>query len=298
MNYILYNPKSNNENNDLNIIPGKEELERRGAKQICMLDLDVREFCSSLCESDKVFICGGDGTLHHFVNKLGDMMIPCPTFVIRSGTGNDFLNDIGQKDNSTLVDIREHINNLPLGEVKGSWRRFINGVGFGLDGAVCQGVEEFKKKTNKKANYSLIALKLLMLTFKRPNAKVTVDGETREYQDVWAISTMHGKYYGGGLMIAPTQDRREGKLSVMVMHGGTRVKALTLFAGLSNGSHIKCKKIVEIIEGDEVTVEFDVPHALQIDGEVELDVTSYSARSARSVYNEKTASEALSDAKV
>ena len=28
MNYILYNPKSNSENNDLNIIPGKAELEK------------------------------------------------------------------------------------------------------------------------------------------------------------------------------------------------------------------------------------------------------------------------------
>ena len=46
MNYILFNPKSNSEHNDLNIIPGKAELERRGVKQISLLDLDVRGFCS------------------------------------------------------------------------------------------------------------------------------------------------------------------------------------------------------------------------------------------------------------
>ena len=58
MNYILYNPKSNSENNDLNIIPGKEELERRGAKQISLLEINAREFCQTLTEGDKVFICG------------------------------------------------------------------------------------------------------------------------------------------------------------------------------------------------------------------------------------------------
>ena len=57
MNYILYNPKSNSENNDLNIIPGKDELERLGAKQISLLDVDVRKFCTTLTESDRVLIC-------------------------------------------------------------------------------------------------------------------------------------------------------------------------------------------------------------------------------------------------
>ena len=283
MNYFLYNPKSNNDNNELNIVTeGGDGCQV--AMKICLLDLDVPKFASQLSCEDRVFICGGDGTLHHFANNAWSIDFPCPVCVIRSGTGNDFLNDIGQKDNSNLIDIREFLKDLPMAEMNGEQRRFLNGVGFGLDGEVCLGVEQFKKKNpKKKASYTAVALKLLMLTYKRPNAKVTVDGVTKEYNDVWAVSTMKGKYYGGGLMIAPTQERSSGKLSVMIMHGGSRVKALTLFAGLNNGSHIKCKKIVEIIEGDEVCVEFDAPSALQIDGEVYLDVTKYSARTEKAV---------------
>lgn len=277
MNYFLYNPKSNNSNNDLNIIDDKT-MAKQKAKKICLLDLDVPAFASELSEDDRVFICGGDGTLHHFSNNAWGIDFPCPVCVIRSGTGNDFLNDIGQKDNSNLIDIRPHLKDLPLAEINGHKRRFLNGVGFGLDGEVCLGVEEFKRRNpHKKASYTAVALKLLMLTYKRANAKVTVDGITRVYKDVWAVSTMKGKYYGGGLMIAPTQVRTSGKLSVMVMHGGTRTKALTLFAGLNKGTHIKCKQIVEIIEGDDVCVEFDAPSALQIDGEVYLNVRKYTA---------------------
>ena len=296
MNYFLYNPKSNNDNNELNIIT-EDGDNRQVAMKICLLDLDVKHFATQLCDSDRVFICGGDGTLHHFANNAYGIEFPCPLYVIRSGTGNDFLNDIGQKDNSNLVDIREFIRDLPESCINGEvTRKFINGVGFGLDGEVCLGVDEFKKKNpKKKASYTLVALKLLMLTYKRPNGRVTVDGVTREYNDIWAVSTMKGKYYGGGLMIAPTQERSSGKISVMVMHGGTRAKALTLFAGLNKGSHIKCKKIVEIIEGDEVLVEFDAPSALQIDGEVYLDVTKYSARTGHTAANDtEAAQEALS----
>lgn len=281
MNYFLYNPKSNNDNNELNIVTENGDG-RQIAMKICLLDLDIRSFASQLSEEDRVFICGGDGTLHHFANNAWGIEFPCPVCVIRSGTGNDFLNDIGQKDNSNLIDIRSFLGDLPLAEINGEKRRFLNGVGFGLDGEVCLGVEDFKKKhPKKKANYTAVALKLLMFTYQRPNANVTVDGVTKEYRDVWAVSTMKGKYYGGGLMIAPTQERSSGKLSVMVMHSGTRAKALTLFAGLNKGSHIKCKKMVEIIEGDEVLVEFDAPMALQIDGEVYLDVERYGASTCK-----------------
>lgn len=278
MNYILYNPKSNNENNDLNIIPDREELERLGVKKICLLDLDVASFASQLTENDRVFICGGDGTLHYFANNVHEICFPCPIFAIKSGTGNDFLKDIGQDDSGKLIDIREYIRDLPIGEFNGKARRFINGIGFGLDGAVCHGVEKFKKKTDKKkASYISIALKQLLFSYKGPHAKVTVDGVTREYDDVWAVSTMKGRFYGGGCMIAPTQKRESGRLSVMVMHGGSRLKALSLFIKLGSGGHIKCREIVEIIEGDDVAVEFDVPHILQIDGEVEIGVTEYRA---------------------
>lgn len=283
MNYILYNPKSNSENNDLNIIPGKDELERLGAKQISLLDVDVRKFCTTLTESDRVLICGGDGTLHHFVNNTRGISFPCPVSVVRSGTGNDFLNDIGQTEPDKLIDVREYISSLPEVEIDGEKRLFINGVGMGIDGAVCDGVEQYKKKTGKKANYTAIALKLLAYKYKRPSATVVVDGVEHRFKDVWMASAMHGRFFGGGMMISPTQDRTSGKLSLMVMHGGSRPKILTIFPSVFKGTHIKHTEIVEIFECDEVTVTYDIPIAFQADGETKSDMLTYTARSSRLV---------------
>lgn len=278
MNYFLYNPRSNNDNNDLSIVPDAGAENRDVARKICLLDLDVKAFVSGLTPRDRVYICGGDGTLHHFANNSWGVDFPCPVYVIRSGTGNDFLNDIGQQDNFELVDVRKYLAELPEAEMNGKRRRFLNGVGFGLDGEVCLGVENFKKNhPGKKASYAAIAVKLLLLTYQRPNARVTVDGVTKLYRDVWAVSTMKGKYYGGGLKVAPGQERSGGKLSVIVMHGGSRVKALSLFAVLGKGEHVKNKQIVEVIEGYDVKVEFDQPSVLQIDGEVYLNVSRYRA---------------------
>jgi len=283
MNYILYNPKSKSEHNDLNIIPGKAELERRGAKQISLLEVDLSEFLPTLTAEDKLYLCGGDGTLHHFVNNARGFKFSCPVFVIRSGTGNDFLNDIGQTDPETLIDVSMYLSDLPEVEIDGEKRLFINGVGMGIDGEVCDGVEQYKKKTGKKANYTAIALKLLAYKYKRPSATVTVDGVIHHFNDVWMASAMHGRYFGGGMMIAPTQDRNTGKMSVMVMHGGSRPKILTIFPSVFNGGHIKHKEIVEIFECDEVTVKFDIPIGFQADGEVKPLMLTYTARSANFV---------------
>lgn len=278
MNYILYNPKSNNENNDLNIIHGAEHLEDIGVKKICWLGLDVAAFCSELTSDDRVMICGGDGTLHYFANNTYDFDFPCPVYALRSGTGNDFLTDIGQADNENLIDVREYFKDLPEVEVNGEKRRFINGVGLGIDGRVCVEVDKAKKKTNKKVSYTPVAVKLLAFDYKRPNARVTVDGVTREYTKVWMAGTMKGRYFGGGMMVAPGQDRESGKISIMVMHGGSRAKTLGVFLKIFKGTHVKHKEMIDIFEGNEVTVEFETPSDMQIDGETVENVTKYTVR--------------------
>ena len=282
MNYILYNPKANNENNDLDIIRVAEEDEKIGVTKINLLGLDVPEFCKTLTSEDKMYLCGGDGTLCRFANNAYGVEFPCPVCVIRSGTGNDFLNDIGQGKDDEPVDIREYLKGLPEVTVNGQLLRCLNGVGLGVDGAVCNGVEEFKKKTNKrKASYTAIALKELGYNYKRPSAKLYVDGEAHEYTDVWAMSTMKGKFYGGGMMIAPGQDRSSGKVSVMAMHGGSRLKTLMVFTKVKKGEHVKHTEMVEIYEGYDIRVEFDSPCYLQIDGEVIPNVLTYSVRCER-----------------
>ena len=275
--YILYNPKAHSGDNDLNIVQNGEIVDKPSIKKINLLGLDVAAFASGLKKGDRVLIRGGDGTLHNFANHARGVEFPCPVVLMRSGTGNDFLNDIGQLDSMSPVDIREYLRDLPVAKFGGRELCFVNGVGLGVDGAVCHGVELFKEKNpDKKANYTAIALQEITYKYKRPTARVIVDGVVHRYTDVWAVSTMKGKYYGGGMMIAPSQDRESGKVSVMVMHGGSRVKTLAVFTKVKTGGHIKHTEMIDVFEGYDVKVEFSAPNDLQIDGEVYTGVTRYS----------------------
>lgn len=275
--YILYNPLAHQGNNDLNIVLKGETVDKPEIKKIDITSLDVAEFVKELSPRDRILIRGGDGTLHHFANHAKGVEFPCKVFMIRSGTGNDFLNDIGQMNSVDLIDIREYLRDLPSVTFKGNKLDFVNGVGLGVDGSVCREVEAFKAKyPDKKANYTAIAIQELGFKYKRPKAKVTVDGAPHFYDNVWAVSTMKGRYYGGGMLIAPDQVRDDGKVSVIIMHGGSRVKTLSVFSKIKKGGHVKHKDMVEVLRGSDVKVEFSSPCDLQVDGEVYVGVKKYS----------------------
>ena len=276
--YVIYNP-----------LAGKGNAQEDAKLLQIVLDRELQYyditrisnyavFLSSMEEDDDLVIVGGDGTLNRFANDTQCIDIKQKIWYFPSGTGNDFARDVGCAEN--LVAITQQLKNLPSVEVKGKSYRFINAVGFGIDGYCCQEGDALRKIPNKKVNYTAIAIKGLLFRFRARNAVVTVDGKKYAYKKVWIAPTMHGKYYGGGMIPVPTQNRDSGKLSVMLFHGAGRLRTLWVFPGIFRGKHVKYKNMVAIHTGNEITVEFDRPTPLQIDGETILDVTRYTAKTA------------------
>ena len=272
--FVIYNPLSGDgkseENSKLLEMIFDDELEYFDITRIT----NYKTFFRGMEKDDYIIIAGGDGTLNRFINDTAGIDIPQEIFYLPSGNGNDFANDM-EKTSGNPFKITEYLKNLPTAEVKGKKYRFINGVGFGIDGYCCQVGDELEKIPGKKADYTKIAVKGLLFDFAPRNAKVTVDGREYFYKKVWIAPTMFGRYYGGGMMAEPQQNRNSGKLSLVVFHGAGRLRTLCIFPSIFRGEHIKHKKSVAIHTGKEITVEFDRPTPLQIDGETFRDVTSY-----------------------
>lgn len=161
--------------------------------------------------------------------------------------------------------------------VNGKTYRFLNGIGYGIDGYCCEVGDKLRETTEGNINYTAIAIKGLLFHYKPTDATVTVDGVKHKFKRVWLAPTMNGKFYGGGMMPTPNQDRTVGKLSVMVYHNLGKLKALMVFPSIFKGEHAKQKNIA-ILEGREITVEFDRPTPLQIDGETILGISSYKTK--------------------
>jgi len=277
--YILLNSKANNGQG----ITGKEEVyarikEKWGGNLIekDLTSLDVERFVSSLHPRNTVVLFGGDGTLNCFVNDLRGRPLPCPFFFSGGGTGNDFLRDVDEADKEEFVELNPHLCHLPVVEVNGKKRRFLNNVGFGIDGEVCVQAENEKAKGKKKISYSGLAIKLMLFHYKPTKARVTVDGEVHEYKHVWLATVMNGRYYGGGMKACPEQKRGDKTISILVFTGRSRLHTLLVFKNIFTGTHVK-SKLTHILSGHTIKVEYDAPRPLQIDGELELGVTSYEA---------------------
>ena len=276
--YVIYNPLAGNGNagEDAKLLQMvlDEDLEYYDMTRIT----NYKVFLSNLSTDDYLVIVGGDGTLNRFVNDTNGIEISQEILYFPSGSGNDFARELGTNGNPAVI--TRYLNNLPSVEVNGRRYRFINGVGFGIDGYCCQVGDELKKIPGKKPNYTAIAIKGLLFHFSARNAKVTVDRKMYAYQKVWIAPTMLGRYYGGGMIPTPEQDRSSGKLSLMLFHGAGRLRTLCVFPSIFKGKHVKHKNMVAVHTGHEITVEFDRPTPLQIDGETILDVTKYTASSA------------------
>jgi len=239
---------------------------------------DLEGFISTLNPDDQIVVCGGDGTLNHIINTIDTSRLEQDILYYPGGSGNDFYHDIDENRANGVYRINMYLKCIPTVKVNGTERYFLNGIGYGLDGYCCEEGDKVRVKSpGKRVNYSLIALKGLLYGFKKVKARVTVDGITQEYKNVWMAPTMNGRYYGGGMMCAPHQDRmnEKGLVSVIIVHSRFRVPLLIAFASVFKGKHVHYKSMVTELTGTYVRVEFDRPTALQIDGETVTNVTEY-----------------------
>ena len=277
--YVMYNPLAGNSTceescREVGRIFSSDEI-----KYIDLLTIeDLEGYIRDFAPEDMIVICGGDGTLNYLINSIDTSNLEQDIYYFPAGSGNDFYHDVDEEGTNGVYRINMYLKCIPTVRVRGMEKLFLNGIGYGIDGYCCE--EGDKKRVvspGKRVNYSIIALKGLIYGYKPVNARITIDGVTKEFKHVWMAPTMNGRYFGGGMKCAPNQDRmnEEGLVSVIVVHTRFRLAILMAFASVFKGKHLKYRRLVSEFFGSDVTVEFDRPTALQIDGETVTDVTKY-----------------------
>ena len=278
--YVLFNMLSGNGTGKDKVDDLKTFL--RG-KQVSYKDItkitDFESFFADLTIKDEIIICGGDGTLNHFINDTDGIRILPAIYYYPTGSGNDFWNDLGKKPGDNPIRIEQYLKDLPFVEVNGMKKRFLNGIGYGIDGYCCEEGDRQREAGNKKIDYTSIAINGLLFKYKPTNAEIEVDGTHYSYKKVWLAPSMNGRYYGGGMIATPDQDRlaKNRLLSLLIFHGSGKIKTLMIFPSIFKGKHIDHPKNVEVKTGHRIKVTFDRPVALQIDGETVLNVKTYTA---------------------
>lgn len=281
---VLYNPHSGG-GKGLNI--AKEIENFMGKNNYSYIDItaitNFIEFLNSIPVNTDIILTGGDGTLNSFINKIADTEIKNKVYFYASGSGNDFARDINFKKRTKPICINAYIKNLPTAQIGGKTYKFINCIGSGMDGYCCGEVERLRALSKKRANYLFAAIKALTYAYKPTTASVNVDGKDYTFKNTWLVPTMNGKYFGGGFMAAPKQNRlnKEHSLTVVAMHSKNILKIIIAFILILFGKHTIMKSMITIIEGHKISVKLDRKATLEIDGETIPNISEYTITSAK-----------------
>lgn len=286
--HILLNPLSNNGRAVEAEEKIKNYLKNQGNEsEIKTINIttvkSAAEICKDIPVEDTIIVAGGDGTITHFVNDVYELKLQQKILLYFCGSGNDFMNDVKDLDSvkdtikDNFIPLNQFMESLPKVTVNDETRYFINGIGFGIDGYCCEEGDKVRATSDKPVNYTSIAIGGLLGKYHPANATVTVDGVKKEYKRVWLAPTMLGRFYGGGMMVAPNQNRlnEEHIVTNVVWSKAGKIRTLMAFPSIFKGEHLKYTKMIDVQTGHEVSVEFDRPCALQIDGETIRNVTSY-----------------------
>ena len=273
MNYLAYNKRAGSVSDD----KIKEVVEKFKDKipNMELVDEDntsLNDLNDKLAEDENVLLIGGDGTVNFFANLWFDVKVKGNWYIYSAGTGNDFLTDVEAEDG--FAKLNDYMVNLPKVTANGITKRFVNNVGFGVDGDVCI-IADKKKDKGKKIDYAKITIGLILFKFKKRKCTVKVDGKEYSFKNTFIAPVMNGRFYGGGIKSAPNQDRMGDKVTLVIMTGKSRLLTLIRFTKTFTGEHTKYTKQVKLFEGKEIEVTFDKPCGLQYDGEVIKDVTTY-----------------------
>lgn len=268
MYYILYNPKSSNSN----VLKKINKLYKKLSKKhtcykINLFDINLKEkvFFNQCNSDDTIIICGGDGSLDQFINRIYGEPIKCKIFFYPCGSGNDFARDFNGK--GKLIEITNEVYNCPKLLINGEEKYvFVNGVGMGVDAAVCRSKAQYKFSNVKKGYFS-ISLETLK-TFRTYSVDLEIDGEKRHYDNVWFFIVNHGKFMGGGMRVTPKAKRDDEYLDVCIVHTVSHKKIIAIFPFIFLGKHVWFKKYVDIIRCKTFKAVPNGCNILQRDGEV------------------------------
>ena len=204
---------------------------------------------------DAVMAIGGDGAVHLAIQELALSNIPL--YVLPCGTGNDFARTGGPLDLDVTRAVKRMLETSPvqidLGRTKSEigTRWFGQILSTGFDSLVNERANRFSF-VKGQIKYTIATLLELPL-FRPYRYEMVTPGGTRKIPAM-LIAVANGASYGGGMLICPSADRRDGLFEVMVLHPVSKVELLKVFPKVFKGKHVS-HPAVEFIKVAKLTLE-------------------------------------------
>lgn len=226
----------------------------------------------------KIIAVGGDGTLNEVINGFYDAEKRiAPDAVLGyfpSGTGEDFSQTLGIKQFSFPERVKRlanrHHRKVDVGiatfrKEDGTivTRRFINEASLGFAANVAHKINNSSKFFGSRTTFIMGLLRSLLF-LKNQRMRIEIDGRGVHDGRCLITTLSNGKYFAGGMMIAPDAVIDDGLFEVIIVGAMGRLEVLKNLPGIYQGKHlalakVKCVrgKVVRITSDEEVWIEMD-----------------------------------------
>lgn len=213
---------------------------------------------------DMVVAVGGDGTLYEVVN--GGVGKDIKIGVIPAGTGNDLAKTLLiPRDTIGALDviIAGKEKKIDLGKINGHY--FINVAGAGFDCDVLVETQKLKKYLSGILAY-IVGIFKALINYKPRKMELILDGKKLSEQ-VFLIAIANGKYYGGGMKVAPDADIQDGYFDICVVKHVSKLTVIKLLKTFVNGEHTKHPR-VDTYKAKTIEIYSEKPFPVNADGEI------------------------------
>jgi YegS/Rv2252/BmrU family lipid kinase len=224
-----------------------------------------------------VVAVGGDGTASEVVDGLLSGGYVGEFGFIPRGSGGDFRRGLGLPPDvpgaarQLMAPDRRQVD---LGRIeftrhdgRPGVRHFCNVASCGISAIVARNVNQGTKALGGTMAFKLASARAL-LGWHDQAIRWRVDGGPWEEDQVTALSVCNGRYFGGGIMVAPAAQFDDGLLDVTIWKGYSVVDFVVQQPKLYDGRHVQLAK-TRVRRGRDIEVEpaHGARVMLEVDGE-------------------------------
>ncbi|MGE5543492.1 MAG: diacylglycerol/lipid kinase family protein [Bacillota bacterium] len=283
---VIVNPASANGRTGRNWPRIAEQLRNAGIEfdaQITSKSKEATQLTrTALKRGYRVIIAvGGDGTLNEVLNGFFELENGCPINpearlgLISSGTGRDFIKTINYPKDikracRTLA--RNHTRTIDIGQVcyqdssgNKAASYYINVAGMGMDGETADRVNRTTKAFGGKISF-LWGTIATLVQYRNRELTLEIDGVTRYHGEATLVAVANGRYFGGGMHIAPEARLNSGHFDIIIVDGMTKPEIIANLHRIYTGTHLSYPKVY-LMRGKHVRATSHQKVLLNVDGE-------------------------------
>ncbi|HEX3178313.1 MAG TPA: YegS/Rv2252/BmrU family lipid kinase [Methylomirabilota bacterium] len=219
-----------------------------------------------------VVAVGGDGTLNEVVNgATGADGRPLATIgAVLTGRGRDACRNFGVPHRladaaTALVGGHDAVFDLGLAAwADGRRRYFLGAAGAGFDAAVAARAASVRARGTLPY---LVAVLATVRAWRAVAATVDADGAAAWRAPLTAAVVANGRYFGGGMKIAPDADARDGRLDLVILGGLGRLEMIRWLPTIYSGRHLAHPRVATR-RASCVVIDGPTPLPTELDGEL------------------------------